>query len=62
MNGYYVWMRSTPGFYQQYDGRVKVYADNDNDAIEQAFIKLTCGIWKDRSRNMWKVDKVERII
>lgn len=58
---YEVWLKSIPGFYAQYDGKVTVYAPNDNDAIEKAFAKLKNGAFPDRNRSMWKVEKVVRI-
>lgn len=61
MNEYNVWMRSTPGFYAQYDGKVTVRADNDEDAIEEAFRELKRTAFPDRSRSMWRVEKVERV-
>lgn len=58
---YKVWMRSVPGFYAQYDGAVEVYAKDDDDAVDRAFEKLKRGAFPDRSRSMWKVEKVERL-
>ena len=58
---YSVWLRSRPGFYEQYDGKVDVWAENDDDAIERAFRELKRGTFPDRSRDMWRVDRVERI-
>lgn len=46
--------------YAQYDGKVTVYADNDEDAIDMALLKLKRGAFPDRSRDMWIVEKVER--
>lgn len=60
MKKYEVWMRSRPGMYAQYDGKVTVYADNDEDAIDMALLKLKRGAFPDRSRDMWIVEKVER--
>lgn len=59
---YHVWLRSVPGFYEQYDGKVSVYARDDDEAIELAFDKLKRGAFPDRSRSMWRVEKVERIM
>ena len=58
---YSVHMRSTPGFYEQYSGEVKVSAENEKEAIDRAFQKLKTGAFRDRSRNMWEVVKVECI-
>ncbi len=60
MNNYKVWLSSRPGMYAQYDGAVKVRAENDSDAIEEAFRILKRNSFPDRSRDMWKVDLVER--
>lgn len=57
---YRVHLRSVPGFYEQYSGSVEVMACDDEDAVEQALAKLKRGAFPDRSRSMWKVDKVER--
>ena len=59
---YTVRMKSVPGFYAQYDGNVKVWAENDDDAIEQAFKELKRGAFPERGRSMWKGTGVERII
>ena len=59
---YNVYMRSVPGFYEQYSGKVTVNAENDTDAIEAAYWKLKNGAFRDRSRSMWKVERVERIL
>jgi tRNA(Ile)-lysidine synthase TilS/MesJ len=61
MKKYNVWIRSVPGFFAQYDGKVTVFAENEDDAVERAFNKLKRGAFPDRSRDMWKVDKVERV-
>lgn len=60
MPKYEVWMRSRPGMYEQYDGKIDVYADNDTDAIEIAFRKLKQGAFPERDRHMWIVEKVVR--
>jgi hypothetical protein len=56
---YKVWVRSVPGFYEQYDGYLDVVADTYDEAIDLAFKKLKRGAFSDRSRSMWKVEKVE---
>lgn len=58
---YRVWMRSAPGFYEQYSGKVDVFAESEDQAIDRAFQELKRGAFPDRSRNMWRVEKVERI-
>lgn len=60
MKKFWVWIRSKPGFYAQYDGKVEVFATDDEDAVERAFQKLKRGAFPDRDRSMWKVEKVER--
>lgn len=58
---YRVWLRSMPGMYAQYDGKVEVYASGSNEAIDRAFDKLKRGSFPDRSRDMWKIESVERV-
>lgn len=58
---YSVHMSSVPGFYAQYEGDVKVWAEDEDQAIERAFRELKRGAFPDRGRSMWKVGKVERI-
>jgi hypothetical protein len=58
---YAVHMASAPGFYAQYDGEVKVWAEDEDQAVERAFRELKRGAFPDRSRSMWKVGKVERL-
>lgn len=61
MKTYHVWLRSRPGFYAQYDGKVKVVAYSDDDAVEKALCKLKRGAFSDRDRSMWIIEKVERV-
>lgn len=56
-----VWMRSTPGPYEQYDGKVDVFADNEDEAEERAFAELKRGSFPDRGRACWKVERVEKL-
>ena len=56
---YNVWMRSVPGMYAQYDGKVEVYANDEDEAIDNAHAKLRRTSFPDRDRSMWKVDRVE---
>ena len=58
---YNVWIRSVPGFYAQYDGKVPVYAENEDEAVERAFRELKRTSFPDRSRDMWRVERVERV-
>ena len=59
---YLVWLKSTAGFYEQYDGHVKVRAKNDQEAIKRALLQLRTGAFKDRDDSCWRVTKVERVI
>lgn len=61
MNKYWVWMRSKPGMYEQYNGKVEVCADNDDAAIIAAHKKLKAGAFPDRNASMWIVEKIERV-
>jgi hypothetical protein len=61
MKRYNVWLRSRPGFYAQYDGKVTVWADDEDDAVEMAMHKLKTGAFSDRDNSMWIVEKVERV-
>ena len=56
-----VFMRSTAGFYEQYDGFVEVNASDDRQAIDRAFQKLRSRAFPDRDRSFWRVEKVERL-
>ena len=58
--GYRVWLRSRPGFYEQYNGHVDVTASNDTEAVDHAFNKLKRDSFPDRNRSMWIVEKVEK--
>lgn len=60
MKQYRVWMRSKPGMYAQYDGKVDVWAEDEDDAIARAFRELKRGAFPDRSPAMWQVERVER--
>jgi hypothetical protein len=59
---YRVWLRSVPGQFEQYDGKVDVTADNDEAAIKAAFDKLQRTAFPDRSRADWRVYRVERLL
>lgn len=54
-----VWLRSTPGPYEQYNGKVDVIAANRDGAIAAAFATLERSTFPDRGRSWWKVEKVE---
>lgn len=61
MKNYRVWLKSVPGMFAQYDGKVEVRASSEDDAINMALRKLRTGAFPDRTNNMWKIEKVERI-
>ncbi len=61
MNRYCVWVRSVPGFYEQYNPKEEVFAKNEDEAIEQALKNLKRGAFPERSKNMWRIEKVERV-
>jgi hypothetical protein len=50
-----------PGFYEQYDGKVDVWAEDDEQAKERAFAELKRGVFPERSRDMWKVERIEKL-
>ena len=55
-----VWVRSKPGFFAQYDGKVEVDdASSKEEAVDRAFRKLRLGAFPDRPRSMWIVERVE---
>ena len=58
---YRVWIRSVPGFYAQYDGKVDVLAEDEDQAKERALMELKRGAFPDRGRSMWRVERVEKI-
>jgi len=61
MNKYRVWIRSNPGFYEQYNGYVDVFAEDDKNAIQAALKKLKRTSFPDRDNSMWRIEKVEAI-
>lgn len=61
MNKYKVFIRSRPGFYEQYSGTVEVTAENEDDAVDAAFRKLKAGAFPDRNKDMWKLEEVTRV-
>jgi hypothetical protein len=56
---YRVWIRSVPGFYAQHDGYVDVVAHDVEDAVRKALDKLRRTSFPDRTRDMWRIEKVE---
>jgi len=55
---YTVWLRTKPGMCEQYDGKVEVFAENYDQALDRAFSKLRNGIFPDYSRDLWNVERV----
>jgi hypothetical protein len=56
-----VWIRSVPGFYEQYDGKVDVFAEDEEQATERAMVELKRGAFFDRDASMWRVERIEKI-
>lgn len=56
-----VWIRSVPGFYEQYDGKVDVFAEDEAQARTRALQELKRGAFPDRGASMWRIERVERI-
>ena len=61
MGKYRVWLRSKPGFYEQYDGHVDVDAESIDDAPRVALDKLRRGVFSDRNSAMWNIEKVDNL-
>jgi len=53
--------RSVAGMYAQYDGHIDVWAYNFHDAEDEAFKALKRGAFPERSRDMWRFHRIERI-
>lgn len=60
LHRYVVTLQSRPGMYAQYGGDVKVWASDEDEAVDNAFRELKRGAFFDRSREMWKVINVRR--
>lgn len=58
MKNYKVHLYSKPGFYTYYEGYIEVNADNDDEAVNRAFMKLK-KTFPDRTRDMWVIEKIE---
>lgn len=58
-NQYRVYVRSKPGMYAQYDGYVDVWVREDQDIFDQAVRELRRTSFPDRSRDMWRLDRIE---
>jgi hypothetical protein len=55
-------MHSRPGMWTFYEGKVDVFAENDEQAIDRALEDLRRGAFKDRpSRDSWVIESVERL-
>lgn len=61
MTHYRVWLRSKPGPYAQYDGKVDVWAEDTEQARSRAFAQLRASTFPDRPASMWTVDRIEVI-
>lgn len=57
---YRVHMCTRGGMFAQYDGHVDVWAVDDDAAIDEAFRELRRTAFPDYSRDMWRVESVER--
>ena len=57
---YRVWLRSKPGMYEQYNGKVDVTAFDEDSAVETALCKLRNTSFPDRTADMWIIEKIER--
>ena len=59
---YAVKLCSKAGPYAQYGpGEVKVWAEDEESAVDKAFRELKRGAFPDRSREMWRVLDVRRV-
>jgi len=58
MKKYKIYLRSKPGFYAQYSGALTVVANDEEQAIERAFLRLKTGAFPDRDRSMWIIEKI----
>jgi hypothetical protein len=54
-----VWIRSVPGFYEQYDGRVDVYAESYEEAGPRALRELKRTSFPERNASMWRIERIE---
>jgi hypothetical protein len=58
---YRVWMRSRPGQYAQYEGKVDVFAEDKETAVAAALIKLRRTSFPDRADYNWFIERVEEL-
>jgi hypothetical protein len=58
---YKVWLRSTPGMWERYEGSVEVSAESDQEAEKAALNQLAARAFRGRGRDAWIVEKVERV-
>lgn len=61
MNKYEVSLKSVPGMYAQYSGSVTVWAEDEDEAVEEALSKLKRGAFPDRSRSMWRIVDIKKV-
>ena len=59
MRKYDVWLRSKPGMWVLYNGKVTVNAKNSGEAIDRAKTRLKQTSFPDRGIDAWIVEKVE---
>lgn len=58
MKKYRIWIKSKPGMYEQYNGKVDVHAFFEEEAIKKAFLKLKF-TFPDRPNSLWVTEKIE---
>jgi hypothetical protein len=54
-----IWIRSTSGPYEQYNGKVDVWAESVDQAKQRALNELKRGAFPDRNASMWRIERVE---
>lgn len=59
MDRYRIWLRSVPGPYEQYAGKVDVTADSPTSAQARALGELQRTSFPDRSPGMWRIERIE---
>lgn len=59
MTNYRVFLKSVPGPFEQYDGYVDVWSEDEQEARYDAVQKLRRTSFPDRALDMWKVTSVE---
>jgi hypothetical protein len=61
MSKYRVYMRSTGGFYEQYEGYVDVRVSEDDSLFMAAVRELKRTAFPDRSSDCWRLISSERL-